>query len=98
MEMCSKYVDHGGGIGFFCRKEPIRLIDGKYYCKLHEPDRVRARDKRRDDKYDAAHEEWQERHARDMLILGLFGGISGRVIKGNEDNIREYLKSLVVEL
>ena len=91
---CCVMVPHGPQLGDNCGRKPTSLIDGRYYCGFHQPDRVRARGDIRQEKDNANHASWQKRHARDMLILGLFGQIPVEVIVNNKESIREFLNSL----
>ena len=38
---CSAYIDHGG-IGSYCRFKPTLRYNGKLYCTLHNPVRLKA--------------------------------------------------------
>lgn len=48
---CSVYVDHGGGIGFFCEWKPYIKVGNKIYCRRHNPIRLRAESAERTRKF-----------------------------------------------
>jgi hypothetical protein len=93
-EHCSVWVDKGQGLGGYCDRKPVKNIDGKWYCKFHLPERVKAREKKRQEEYDANHREWEKRHKREMMILGIFGGIDGTVIEENIDKLKRAIKGI----
>ena len=91
---CCVMVPHGN-LGSNCHRHPTTLINGMYYCKYHQPERERERSKKRQEEYEKDRENWQERHDRDMLILGIFGDIPTTLIKKYEKGIKEYFGKLM---
>lgn len=93
-EHCSIWVDKGQKLGGYCDRKPVKNIGGKWYCTFHLPERVKARDTKRQDEYEVDRKAWEKRHNRDMMILGIFGGIDGAVIEKNLKAIERAVKKI----
>ena len=68
----------GGAWGFpgQCSRNGKILRDGKLYCKQHDPVRVAAKEKERQDKYDTECEARQKFHKRALACENAGKGIA----------------------
>ena len=58
-----------------CQKKPVVTRDGKLYCKIHDPEYIKAKNKARDEKFNSYWADRNAQHelsgAREKATLGL---------------------------
>jgi len=75
---CSAYIDHGGGVGFYCRLKPTLKRNGRIYCTRHDPVKLKTiSDKRRDkyikdlDRAEQSRKNYTERLKQEGIQIGM---------------------------
>ena len=88
---CSGQAYDSSGFGrlYRCTKRAVVERNGKPYCKIHDPEYIKAKTKEKDAKWDR---EWTERKKgleRKSLIASIFKDIDTEMIEANKDKYRE---------
>ena len=82
-EQCSQTVFGERCDSWTCRKNAVVNRDGKPYCKIHNPEYIKARDIKQRAKWDAEMAKERAMWHREALIKGIFVGIDTTVIEKN---------------
>ncbi len=72
-----------------CGNKAIVSREGKNYCRIHDPEYIKAKQAEREAKWDAESKDKQERWDRERLILGLFTDVPTETIKAKSAAIKE---------
>jgi len=77
-----------------CYKPAIIQQDGKWYCKIHDPEYIEQKKQERQRKWDAEWSEKQKQWHREEVIKSLTKGFSIETLSKHTANIREFIQSL----
>ena len=89
---CAKIMDHFRRL--YCQRTGTIERDGAWWCRTHDPEAVAARDRKREEKYNAERRE-EDRTTADMGALATRLGC-GRVYYESTVRPRGYQRALVI--
>ena len=78
---CSVRVFGDRGFHWQCERKAIIERDGKLYCKIHDPEYVKAKNIKLQAKWDAVWKKKQERWHRESVLYSIFTGIDTATIE-----------------
>ena len=87
-QRCSVTILGERVLSWQCLKMAIVIRNGKAYCKIHDPEYIKAKDKERNAKWDKERAERYAKWDREELIEGIFEGIDTETIRVNIDKYK----------
>lgn len=90
-EQCSATIWGERVQSWHCQRKAVVIRDGKPYCKIHDPEYIKAKRKEREAKWEAEGVERDKAWHRKQLITDIFRDIDTTTI---EQNISKYKSAL----
>lgn len=95
---CSVMVSGEGTWGAFhqhqCHKKAVVERNGKPYCKIHDPEYMKAKSERINREYERRYEEQRKQFKRERLINEIFYDIDTDIIENNLETLKEIVSKL----
>jgi hypothetical protein len=85
---------YGSFHGHQCNKMGIIKRDGKWYCKIHDPEYIKEKHLKLRDKWDKQYKISQLNFEREQVINTLTNGYSTELLKSNTIKIRGFIEAL----
>ena len=85
-EQCSERVSDGGRWPHYyrCTKKAVVERDAKHYCKVHDPEYIKAKRQAQGDKWDAERKKRDDGYKRESLAREIFQDIATDTIEANK--------------
>jgi hypothetical protein len=96
MNQCSATVypnDRWGSFhGYRCNKKAVVERDGKFYCKVHDPEYKAKKQAEASARFDMIYETRKTQWHRDKVIARIFDNVPTEVIEERANEIRKLLE------
>ncbi len=89
-EQCSERVSDGGRWPRYyqCTKKAVVERDAKHYCKIHDPEYIKAKRQAQCDKWDAERKKRHDGYKRESLAREIFQDIATDTIEANKEKYK----------